>query len=451
MNKLHQTLIFLSVICFASSTNAEYFKSGNIYYNVNGTDAEVVSDWENFVPTYYSGDIVIPATISYKGGIANVIAIASGAFNSCSEPLTVSLPEGLRYIVQDAFYNCTGLESIVIPSSTISIGPGAFINCVNLESLIFSNGIKQLDAWAFQNCSALQGITFPESLEYVSTNAFKDCSALKEITFTSNTAPFLTFSTPQDSPFEGCASISKVNFGAKCILAVSTRKLKELFTSSYVSEFNVFDGNPVMRSHDGVIYSADNVSLINFPWGKAGTYSISNGTKRIEDLAFYYSEALNSVYLPESLEEIGEYAFQHSAISSITFPSKTNDIGYAAFFGCENIREVYCRSAIPPRASDDTFDDFTYQNATLYIPQDAPDADEEGSYEKAYCWRNFKTIKRKDMASVDNIPYDEQYGYVYDISGREKAQGLLNDIIPQLGNGIYIVNSGSRSYKIRIQ
>lgn len=55
------------------------------------------------------------------------------------------------------------------------------------------------------------------------------------------------------------------------------------------------------------------------------------------------------------------------------------------------------------------------------------------------------------MASVDNIPYDEQYGYVYDISGREKAQGLLNDIIPQLENGIYIVNSGSRSYKIRIQ
>lgn len=246
MNKLHQALIFLSVICFASSTNAEYFKSGNIYYNVNGTDAEVVSDWENFVPTYYSGDIVIPATISYKGGTANVIAIASGAFNSCSEPLTVSLPEGLRSIAQDAFYNCTGLTSIVIPSSTTDIGSGAF-------------------------------------------------------------------------------------------------------------------------------------------------------------------------------------------------------------FGCENIREVYCRSAIPPRASDDTFDDFTYQNATLYIPQDAPDADEEGSYEKAYCWRNFKTIKRKDMASVDNIPYDEQYGYVYDISGREKAQGLLNDIIPQLGNGIYIVNSGSRSYKIRIQ
>ena len=64
----------------------------------------------------YSGDIVIPSTISYEDG-------------------TYSVTE----IEEMAFFCCRGLTSITIPTSVTSIGNEAFSGCSNLTSLTIPN------------------------------------------------------------------------------------------------------------------------------------------------------------------------------------------------------------------------------------------------------------------------------------------------------------------------
>ena len=76
-----------------------------IYYNITSlTDLTVeVTKGDN----EYSGDIVIPSTITYKSKTLTVTSIQGWAFN-------------------DSF----GLTSIVIPNSVTSIGEFAFSSCI---------------------------------------------------------------------------------------------------------------------------------------------------------------------------------------------------------------------------------------------------------------------------------------------------------------------------------
>lgn len=55
----------------------------------------------------FSGDIVIPSSVSYNGESYNVGQIAEAAFMDCKELTSVVLPDGLTEIKENTFRNCT--------------------------------------------------------------------------------------------------------------------------------------------------------------------------------------------------------------------------------------------------------------------------------------------------------------------------------------------------------
>jgi len=65
----------------------------------------------------------------------------------------------------------------------------------------------------------------------------------------------------------------------------------------------------------------------------------------IGDYAFYNCASLRELVLNnDGLKEIGENAFYCcSSLQSITFPSTLTDIGNCAFHSCRNLREVVIR------------------------------------------------------------------------------------------------------------
>ena len=105
----------------------------SLYYNVDveNKTAEVVA-----VPndTKYSGDIVVPASISINGIEFAVTSIEQSAFSSCSGLTSIKIPTSVTAIGDDAFYNCSGLTSI--PNSVTAIGGGAFAYCIGLKTVI---------------------------------------------------------------------------------------------------------------------------------------------------------------------------------------------------------------------------------------------------------------------------------------------------------------------------
>ena len=94
---------FILSVVFSTSALAYDVKVDGIYYNLisKGKTAEVTSGEEK-----YTGEVVIPSSITVEGQEYPVTSIGASAFELCS-----------------------GLTSVTIPNSVTSIGDFAFSYC----------------------------------------------------------------------------------------------------------------------------------------------------------------------------------------------------------------------------------------------------------------------------------------------------------------------------------
>lgn len=56
--------------------------------------------------TYYTGDVVIPATIKYEDVTYSVTTIGDNTFKKCSNLTSVTIPNSVTAIGEDAFRGC---------------------------------------------------------------------------------------------------------------------------------------------------------------------------------------------------------------------------------------------------------------------------------------------------------------------------------------------------------
>ncbi len=100
-----------------------------------------------------SYDIAYGTTPSYSDD-----TIGDGAFDSCDELVSITLPQSVISIEDSAFEGCYGLTSISIPNSVTSIGYSAFSYCNDLASITIPDSLISIGDWAFDGCSNLTAI-----------------------------------------------------------------------------------------------------------------------------------------------------------------------------------------------------------------------------------------------------------------------------------------------------
>ena len=157
----------------------------------------------------------------------------------------------------------------------------------------------------------------------------------------------------------------------------------EIISGTYTTfgAWQVEAGNPVYSSRDGVLFSADGKTLLNYPNGRSSThYDVPAGTEEIADSAFYDEMRdipLQTVSLPIGLKRIGSYAFCGCGrLHSLTVPLTVTDLSEDAFAFCVSLE----RLSLPPgltavfdtsNCQEEDFSRFNGDNgATLLAPRD---------------------------------------------------------------------------------
>lgn len=78
-----------------------------IYYNLDSSTKTAVVTYDSpYYNNSYTGDVVIPASITYNGQSYSVISIGNGAFRDCSGLTSITIPNNVTSIGASAFYQC---------------------------------------------------------------------------------------------------------------------------------------------------------------------------------------------------------------------------------------------------------------------------------------------------------------------------------------------------------
>jgi hypothetical protein len=281
-------------------------------------------------------DVGIPYTIDD----CSVTNIEDGAMPSGHNYYLYAEEENLTYEWDEAGtgYVITGytgdLTSFMIPESisghpVTEIGEEAFEGS-DIQSVAIPRGVTVIRDWAFSECESLSYVGLPEGLITIEMDAFLDCTSLTDITLPSSlreigSAAFLFCNLTKIDIPAGVEQIGNIAF---------------VTYDSVFKEMTIDESNPYYTVVDNVLFTKDMETLVAFPDGITGSYTVPDGVKTIGNDAFYWA-TVSEVVLPDSVTDIGMYAFAYAKnLENITIPESVETIGANAFAQCDSLESI---------------------------------------------------------------------------------------------------------------
>ncbi len=309
----------------------------------------------------------------------SITMIGSRAFEGGSNLTSIDIPNSVTEIENDAFAYCTSLTSVNIPNSVTKIEFAVFSGCTSLTSINIPNSITKIEYAVFSGCTSLTSINIPNSVTAIESLAFNNCTSLTSIDIPNSVTRLA------DQIFRGCTSLASVN------LSNSITKIESAVFSGCTSLASINLPESITMIGSRAFEGCSNLTSIDIP----------NSVTEIENDAFAYCTSLTSIDIPESVTTIKEKVFYGCTnLVSATIPSKIatlitkvpygltsyKDVS-AVFAECTTLKKVYVKSVNPPAIKYDTFSEYSYDYATLYVPEGCKEA-----YLEHSGWQKFKTI-----------------------------------------------------------
>ena len=328
-------------------------------------------------------------TISGSGAMADYFGASRTPWFLYRESiLSVVIENGATTISRYAFDGCTGLSSVTIPSSVTTVGYRAFRNCSRLTGVTISNPdcvIGDSDYDVFDGCSSGLKITgwsgsTAETYAAAANLTFESLGSTSgqfgdSVYYTVNphtgtvsitgTGPMWDFSPSFASPLYGNTALNSVTIGSG-VTSIGERAFESCSNLTSVTIPNSVDsigsyafrsctgltsiaveaGNSAYSADGGVLFDKSKKTLICYPAGKTGSYTIPNSVTSIGNSAFYSCTGLTSVTIPNSVNRIGTYAFYYcTGLTSVTIPNSVGSIGSYAFYYCTGLKDVSVHNA----------------------------------------------------------------------------------------------------------
>ena len=336
-----------------------------IYYNAN---IEQMTLTVTSGETNYSGSIIIPSQVDYKGRTFYVKVIGNYAFRN------------------------SAIESVIIPSSVTYIGCNAFENCNQLSKVTFNEGLGSILDDAFRDCTKLEELTIPSSVRYIRSRAFCNTGIKKLILLDGQEILYLgaagSGGGPGASPF-GSSPTSYVYLGRTLDFILSSP-----FPNMPIKEFII--GNQV-KSLPEMCFKNLEIEELVIPSSVESLGRSCITCSSLKKLIIEESSTQLHVELYSSLPNL-EYLYigrnlknessliSGSKIETLILGENLSD--YTDIHFSSIIKDIYVKRTVPATYTYSPFNSKTYLDATLYVPQGCVDV-----YKNAEGWKNFWNIK----------------------------------------------------------
>ena len=377
------------------------FDVDGIYYKILDNRDEVsvtyktyryISHMEYF-ENDYTGDITIPATVTFNGKTFQVTMIGDHAFYRNGSVTSITIPSTITVISWDAFFYCTGLTRVNITdmvawcnmtckSSPLLYARHLYLDGTEVTDLVIPEGVTAIRNEAFSQCDGLTSVTIGNSVTTIGDNAFAGCTGLKSVSIGNAVTEI------GGVAFEGCTNLATVSLGN----AVKT--IKNSAFSECSSLKSIVIPNSVIEIGGGAFKNCASLT----------SALIGNSVTTISGSAFMGCAALKSIDIPNSVTEIGMMAFKDcSSLASVSLGNSVMAIGKQAFLNCPAIEKVISRATTPPSWDGDLslFTTNVYNHAPLHVPKGS-----DRAYIADQCWGQFLTI----IDDVDEgTPVDADY------------------------------------------
>ena len=398
MKNLKQLLLLLVLMSMSGTKALAYdFSAENddgvtIFYNILSNSYD---DWRvevTDVDVCYSGNLVLPSTVTYYGTQYNVAKINGNAFSNNSYYLTsIVIPSSVTDIDGYTFSSCDNLASIIvsennpvydsrdnciavirkesnflvcgcknttIPNSVVGIGDAAFYNCSGLTSIEIPNSVVYIANQAFQS-SGLTSITIPSSVTKMEYDSFRGCSHLESITVDSNNPKYdsrdncnAIIETDNNNLVEGC----KNTVIPSTVISIGN----EAFCYCY-SLTSIEIPNSVKSIGNNAFYGCNKLASIEIPNsvtsigyeafdGTSWYNNKPNGLVYAGKVAYKYKGTMPSgtnIVLEEGTVGVASYAFSNcTGLTEIEIPNSVTNIGRYAFRFCTGLTEIEIPNSI---------------------------------------------------------------------------------------------------------
>ena len=334
----------------------EETNNGKEYAVLAGTGISFLS--EVTVPDTYNGKKVT-GVVSFDGcsnltklrlpdTVTNVEVGADGgyttgsAFNGCRNLINIEVyhvqgvkDKDIRYKSEDGV-----LYKRIQDTDTYEL---AYYPKYREGAYVIPSFVVELPVKSLYSRTYLTELTIPASVTRIGNEAISSCSALTKITF------------------ESSETATDVQFGEKVFK--SNSKLQQITLPSGLKNFDavLFDGcsaveavyiqnNDKYVSKDGVLCQKNEVTgvvdtIVYFPKGRAGEYTIPQGITTIAEAAFKSSRYITKLTIPGYVTYVGKDAFNGCyGILELVFEGKADDldmtIDEAAFYGVNKIETL---------------------------------------------------------------------------------------------------------------
>ena len=313
-------------------------------------------------------------TISGEGTMPAFTEGGAPWYKHNSTPATLVLEDGLLNVSSNAFYK------------------------MNLTSISFSNTIKSIDSVAFIQCNGLTSLDIPASVETVGYRAF----------YQTHTTSFLTL-------HEGLRFIEADAF---------SQGIPGYYTNIYIpasvesigsgafglaTSYEVDPDSQHYSSIDGVLYSYDKKTLVDFPkFRTLETFAVPDGVTTILSGALSGVSNVRNLYIPASVQYSPRNFCLNSSYYSIyiedgAVPGENGSISQAFYFNT-SLQEV----RLPGNAPFEIGDTFTHCSALRHIeiPAGTRQINTPGSYISALesLRYNARNAGMQDRDMLDNTP-----------------------------------------------